>query len=117
MQNRRTRARVPVISIARLTPQGVQSKQYVLVRDISTEGLGIYSQEKYQKGDLVLIELTLTHENEKINESIPGEVVWTQPLPDKVHYAVGIRIDSMELEKPKLYEQIKLIEESNKRDS
>lgn len=111
MRSKRKRARIPLISIVRLTPEGMQSKEYVLIRDISTDGLGIYSKERYRKGDLVLVELTLTVQDEKIIETVSGKVVWTVPLPDQNHFAVGIQFEKMELERPKLYAQIKKLEE------
>ncbi len=111
MDDRRKHPRVPLISIARLTRQGLQEATTVLVRDISTHGLGIYSEEAYQNGDLVLIEFSLTAGDETVSESIMGEVVWIAPLPDKAHHAVGIRFDRMMEEKPKLYAHIKHLEE------
>ncbi|WDT75896.1 MAG: PilZ domain-containing protein [Candidatus Manganitrophus sp.] len=111
MRSKRKRARIPLISIARLTPEGMELKEYVLIRDISTDGLGIYSKQRYRKGDLVLVELTLTIQEEKIIESVSGKVVWVAPLPDQNHFAVGIQFEKMQLEKPKLYAHIKKLEE------
>jgi Tfp pilus assembly protein PilZ len=112
MLERRKHPRIPLISIARLTRQGLQSMSEVLVRDICTHGIGIYTQEAYEKGDLVLIHLALTADHhETIAESIMGEVVWIAPLSDGTHYAVGIRFDRMEHEKPNLYAHIKHLEE------
>lgn len=111
MHNKRKHRRIPLISIARLTRRGLQSMSEVLVRDICTHGIGIYTQEAYEKGDLVLIHLVLaTDHHETIAESIMGEVVWVAPLSDGTHYAVGIRFDRMEEEKPNLYAHIKHLE-------
>ncbi|TAK10238.1 MAG: PilZ domain-containing protein [Candidatus Manganitrophaceae bacterium] len=111
MPERRKYPRIPLISIARLTPQGMETVRSVLVRDISTHGVGIYSEEPYEKGELVVIHLALAAgQEETITESIAGEVAWVAPLPDGTHYSVGIRFDKMEIEKPRLYEHIKQLE-------
>lgn len=111
MHDRRKHPRISIISIARLTAQGLEAASSVLVRDISTHGVGIYSEEAYQKGDLVVIRLALpTEPHETITDSIAGEVAWIAPLPDGTHYAVGIRFDNMKVERPRLYAHIKHLE-------
>lgn len=114
MQDRRKYPRIPIVSIARLTLQGMEAEQPVLVRDISTHGVGIYSEEPYQQGDLVVIHLALTDSQfETITESVAGEVAWVTPLPDGAHYAVGIRFENMAVERPKLYTYVKRLEQLN----
>lgn len=110
---RRLHPRIPLISIARLSRQGIEAKSSVLVRDISTHGLGIYSREAFNKEELVLVELSLPTDEGTLEESILGEVAWIAPLSDGIHHAVGIRFDAMEKEKPKLYAQIKRLEAQN----
>lgn len=111
MLERRSHPRIPLISIARLTRQGMESINDILVQNICTHGIGIQSQEEYHKGEFVLIHLTLsTNHHEVLDESVIGEVVWANPLPDGVHYAAGIRFYRMEEEKPNLYAHIKHLE-------
>ncbi|MBI3804693.1 MAG: PilZ domain-containing protein [Nitrospirae bacterium] len=112
MDERREHVRIPLVSIARLTPQGLDSKRLVSIRDISTHGVGIYNcEEEYQKGEIVVIELHLTDADEALSDSISGEVVWVTPIHDGTRRSVGIRFDHMEQEKPKLYAFIKRLEE------
>lgn len=114
MQDRRKSPRIPIVSIARLTLEGMEKEKSVLVRDISTHGVGIYTEEAYQQGDLVVIHLVLTGDlSETITESVAGEVAWVTPLPDGTHYAVGIRFEDMEVERPKLYAYVKHLERIN----
>lgn len=111
MHDRRKYPRIPIVSIARLTLQGMEAEKPVLVRDISTHGVGIYTEEAYQHGDLVVIHLALTDDQfEVITESVAGEVAWVTPLPDGTHYAIGIRFDDMAVERPKLYAYVKRLE-------
>lgn len=111
MDDRRKHPRIPLISIARLTRQGIEVSHSVLVRDISTHGVGIYSEELYEKGELVLIDFALSAGDETVTESVAGEVAWVEPLPDRAHYAIGVRLDALQIEKPKLYQFIKRLEE------
>lgn len=114
MTERRKHPRIPIVSIARLTHQGMETEKSVLVRDISTHGVGIYTEERYQQGDLVVIHFDLTGDrSETITESVAGEVAWITPLPDGAHYAVGIRFENMEVERPKLFAYVKRLEEMN----
>lgn len=114
MQDRRKHPRIPIVSIARLTLQGMEAEKPVLVRDISTHGVGIYTEEAYQQGDLVVIHLALTGERfESVTESVAGEVAWVTPLPDGTHFAVGVRFEDMAVERPKLYAYVKRLEQMN----
>ncbi len=72
MHDRRKHPRIPIISIARLTRHGVEEARSVLIRDISTHGVGIYSEEAYQKGDLVLVAFSFSAGPETVAESIAG---------------------------------------------
>jgi Tfp pilus assembly protein PilZ len=114
MVDRRNHPRIPIISIARLTQQGMEAARSVLVRDISTHGVGIYTEEAYRQGDLVVIHLAFTRDpSETVTESVAGEVVWVTPLPDGTHYAVGIRFENMEVERPRLYAYVQRLEQMN----
>jgi len=114
MTERRKYPRILIVSIARLTHEGMESERSVLVRDISTHGVGIYTEEPYRQGDLVVIHLALTDDRfEVITESVAGEVAWGTPLPDGTHYAIGIRFDDMAVERPKLYAYVKHLEQMN----
>ena len=112
MRERRKHPRIPLVSIARLTRRGVEAARPVVIRDISTHGVGIYSDEAYLENELVLIHFSLSAAEGTLTDSMAGEVAWISPLPDGIHYTVGIRFDQMEIEKPKLYVHIKQLEEA-----
>lgn len=112
MENRRKSTRIPLITIARINRQGLESASEALVRDICTHGIGIYTKESYKKGDLILVHIALTTDkNETLDESIMGEVAWVSTMPGEYSYAVGIRFSNMIPEKPRLYNYIKHLEQ------
>lgn len=112
MRNKRGYPRIPCISIARLIRQGMESASEVLVRDICTHGVGIYTLEEYKQGEFVLVNITLpTDRHETLTESLTGEVVWTAAMQDGIHFAAGLRFDQMEKKRPGLYAHIKHLEE------
>ena len=48
-----------------------------------------------------------------INESVMGEVVWVNRIEEAEHYAVGLKFENLEKERPKLYAYLKHLEEIN----
>ncbi|WDT80394.1 MAG: response regulator [Candidatus Manganitrophus sp.] len=50
LYNRRSRFRIPMISISSLTRLGIHPTSDILVQDICTHGIGILCPEKFQKG-------------------------------------------------------------------
>lgn len=114
MHNRRRNLRIPFVSISSLTRLEPQSTSSILVQDICKHGMRLLSKEEFRKGESVLVQLIFSTDlQEKINDSIVGEVVWTNPLPDSIHYAVGIRFDDVEVEKPELYTYVKRLQQMN----
>ncbi len=111
MENRRKSPRIQLITMARLTPHGLQSTAEAYVRDISTGGIGVYVKGRYQVGDILLVKVSFkTAEGEMIKESLTGRVAWTQPL-EEGQLALGIEIANMERKHPKLYAYLKQQEE------
>ena len=112
MDNKRKAPRIPVISMARITPHGLQTSNEALVRDICTHGMGVYVKSPYQKGDALLIKIALqTDEKDLINETLMGRVAWVTPFQGEYKYAAGIEFHEMEKKNPKLYAYIKHLEE------
>lgn len=107
MENRRKAPRIPLITMARITPHGLQTSAEAFVRDISAGGIGVYVKGRYQAGDLLLVKVSLkTADGEAIREALTGRVAWTQSL-EEGQFAVGIEIADMEREHPKLHAYIK----------
>ena len=111
MENRRKHPRIPLATMARISPHGLQNTVDALVRDISTDGMGVYVKGPYQKGDVLLVKVSIkTDEGEVINASLHGLVAWATPLPETNQYAVGMEFHNMEKKNPALYAYIKRLE-------
>jgi hypothetical protein len=111
MENRRKALRIPLITMARITPHGLQTSAEAFVRDVSREGIGVYVKGRYQKGDLLLVKVSfMINQGETIRESLMGRVAWVKPL-EEGHQAVGIFLSDMEQKHPKLYTYIQQLEE------
>lgn len=114
MINRRKHLRIPMVMTVHITRKGAQTAAEAFVRDICTHGMGVHTNEVYKKGDVLLIDIALLNDKkEEIKGSIRGEVAWVEPLQEGGKYAVGIRFEHLDTEKPKLYEQIRRLEQSN----
>ncbi len=112
MEDRRRHPRIPFVMMVQATRNGTQKTSEAFVRDICTHGIGRYTDEAYEKGDVLLIDISLEDENkEQIRESILGDVVWVERLQEGSKYAVRIRFDGMDTEKSKLYEHIRRLEQ------
>lgn len=111
MENRRKHTRVPLVTMARITPHGLQNTIDALVRDMSAEGMGVYVKGPYQKGDLLLVKISMkTEEGEVINASLFGRVAWASLLEEPNQYAVGLEFHDLEKKNPALYAYIKRLE-------
>lgn len=107
MDNRRKGPRIPLITMARITPHGLQTGSEALVRDISTGGIGVYVKGRYQQGDMLLVKVSFdAGEGEIIKESLTGRVAWVKPL-EEGQSAVGIEIPDMERKHPSLFAYVK----------
>lgn len=112
MEDRRRHFRIPFVMTVHTTRKGTQKASEAFVRDICTHGMGIYTSEAYEKGDLLLIDISLQDDKKgQIRESILGEVAWVEHLQEGNKYALGIRFEHMDKEKPRLYEQIRRLEQ------
>lgn len=112
MEDRRRHPRIPFVMTVQTTRKGTQKTSEAFVRDICTHGIGLYTDEAYEKGDVLLIDISFQNDKkEQIKESIMGNVVWAERLPEGGKYAVGIRFNSMEREKPRLYAHIRRLEQ------
>jgi len=110
MQNNRKYPRIPVVMLVRLTPRGAQTTSDALVREVCTHGMGIYTQDHYEKGDFLIAEVSFVTEKGEINESVLTEVVWVNPIEESDQYAVGLHFDGLEKDKPQLYAYLKYLE-------
>jgi c-di-GMP-binding flagellar brake protein YcgR len=111
MENRRKNTRVPLMTIARITPHGLQNTVDALVRDISADGMGVYVKGSYQKGDALLVKILIrTDEGEVINESLFGRVAWAAALGSEGQYALGLEFQNIETKNPALYAYIRRME-------
>ena len=112
MENRRKSLRIPLITMARITPHGLQTTAEAFVRDVSVDGIGVYVKGRFQKGDLLLVKVSfVTNEGETIKESLRGEVAWIKPL-EEGQSAVGIQLPGMKGKHPKLYAYIRELEKT-----
>ena len=112
MENLRKHARIPITSVAHITPDGPQKSIEVFVRDISTYGLGGYMSCGYEKGDTLLVQLELsTTTGESIEASIQGQIIWSRKLNRGKKYAFGLEFQEMKKNHPKLYLYLKELEE------
>lgn len=99
------------MTIARITPHGLQNTVDASVRDLSVDGMGVCIKGPYQKGDMLLVKISLkTDEGGVISESLLGRVAWAAPLETKGQYAVGLEFHDMENKNPALYAYIKRLE-------
>jgi hypothetical protein len=114
MENRRKALRIPLITMARITPHGPQTSADAFVRDVSIEGIGVYVKGRYQQGDLLLVKVSfMVSQGETIKESLMGRVSWVKPL-EEGYLAVGIQLPDMEQKNPKLYAYIRQLEVSHR---
>lgn len=112
MEDRRRHLRIPFVMTVQTTRKGIQKTGEAFVRDICTHGMGIYTDEAYEKGDVLLIDISLQDDKKgQIKESIQGEVAWVEHLQEGGKYAVGIRFDGLDREKSTLYEHIRRLEQ------
>ena len=111
--NRRQFPRIPLIMTVPFVKQGTDQSDEAIIRTISTHGVGMYTKASLEKGDRLLIHLSLlTDQNQPVKESILGEVTWAAPEGKKGRYSVGIYFNQMEKEHPKLYSYVKRLEEA-----
>ncbi len=116
MENRRKTMRVPVASIAHITPQGLEKSMDVMIRDLSTSGMGCYVDHVCQKGDMMMtkIKLDLPGENAGvISALLLGQVVWVKELNEEGRYAVGLEFREMEKQYPDLYAHLQEMEQQS----
>lgn len=109
--NYRRYPRIPLSTRIHYTHQGYQQWNEALVRSISTHGMGIYTEKRMQKGDRIIIALSLlTDERDSLHESILGEVTWAGIGEEKKRYSAGVFFEEIEEKHPKLYGYLKRLE-------
>lgn len=110
MQDRRKSPRFPIANVANITANGPQGNSEVLVRDLSTTGMGCSGDIFYNKGDRVQVTIKLpTSTNDVIEESLTGKIAWVAKFEEEKEreYAYGIEFNDMESRNPKLYAYIR----------
>lgn len=111
MSNRRKSIRISLVSIAHITPHGLQDRSDVIVRDLSTGGMGGYVDHPCQKGDVLSVKIKLiTADNAVIVASLTACIAWIETLEDGKRYAIGLEFKEMERSNPKLYKHLKGLE-------
>ncbi len=112
MENRRKHLRIPITTVAHITPHGLQKSIEVFVRDVSTFGMGGYMNSGFNKGSMLLVKLKLlTANDETIEESIMGQIKWSRKLNRGGKYAFGLEFLEIQKDHPKLYLYLKELEE------
>ncbi len=110
MDDRRKSIRIPVATVAHITPHGLESSTKVMVRDLSTSGMGCISEHPYQKGDVLRVKIKLTTENkEAIVETLTARIAWVSEI-NVQKYALGIEFHDVELKNPNLYAYVMNLE-------
>ena len=103
--------RIPLTTRVRITPPGIEKWSGALIRSISTHGMGLYTDNRVRKGDLLVIELSLvTDENEALHELILGEVVWAATGEAKKRYTAGVYFGDIQEKHEKLHAYLKRLE-------
>lgn len=111
--NRRRYPRIPLVAPVRFTDDRLHLTGRAVLRQIATHGAGLYTAEPVEKGDRLLVELSLvTDRNESLNESILGQVVWSAPLAAEGRRSVGVFFEKLEEDHPKLYSYVSRLEEA-----
>lgn len=110
-ENRRNAWRLPVATMAHFTPRGEQITIKATVRDISTQGMGAAVDYPYQKGEKILVKITLTSPSHKVIEgSVIGWVTRVSQNSSDDPYVVGLEFREMEKQDPKLYSYLQGLE-------
>ncbi len=110
MENKRKNIRIPIATIAHITPHGLQKGSEVMVRDLSTEGMGCYVDHACQKGDMMLVKVKLDLPGEDsgvIQATLMGQIIWVKLMNEEKKYAVGLEFRDMASRHPRLYEYLK----------
>lgn len=113
MENKRRKMRIPVATIAHITPHGLQKGSEVMVRDLSTEGMGCYVNHACQKGDMMLVKVRLDLPGEDsgvIQATLMAQIMWVKLMSEEKKYAVGLEFRDMESRHPKLYAHLQDLE-------
>jgi len=108
--------RIPIATIAHITPHGLQKGSEVMVRDLSTEGMGCYVDHACQKGDMMLVKIKLDlpgDDSGVIQATLMGQIIWVKLMNEEKKYAVGLEFRDMESRHPKLHEHLQDLEKQN----
>ncbi|MFQ5597926.1 MAG: PilZ domain-containing protein [Nitrospiria bacterium] len=120
MEDRRRSIRIPIATVAHITPHGLQTAAEVVVRDLSVKGMGCSADTCFQKGDMLLIKLNLnTTQGETMTESLVGRIAWISeshpqngdPVDQAYRYAFGIEFRQAKESNPQFYDYLQSLEE------
>ncbi len=113
MDNRRKSLRIPIVSIAHVTHQENQLTAKILIRDLSTTGLGGYINCPCQKGDRLLVDLKLTSADHEVFEArLRGEICWSTEINKGEKYAFGLVFPDMAVQHPGVYAYLLTLEKN-----
>ncbi len=111
MENRRKSLRIPIATIAHITPHGMQSSTEAEILDLSTGGMSCHVDHLCQKGDIILTKVRLDlpgPDSGVIQSSLMGRVVWVKLLDEEEKkYAVGLEFNDMKNRNPRLHAYLK----------
>lgn len=111
MEERRKSLRIKMATMAQVTPHGLQTAIDIMVRDLSTGGMGGYADRPFRPGTLLLLKITLkTEDNSVIAERLQAKIAWTTKIDGDGKYAFGAEFLNMEKNNPRLYAYLKDME-------
>ena len=111
-ESRRNYLRIPIVTTAHATSLGHQISAKVVVRDISVEGMGGYTNCPYEKGEIIRVKLKFTLPyNRVVGESILAEVRWSAKVDQGERYAFGFRFYDVQEKNPGLYTYLRELED------
>lgn len=112
MESRRNYLRIPMVSTAHVTSHGHHIIAKVVVRDISVEGMGGYTNCPYEKGEIIRVKLKFSLSYDRVvEESVLAEVRWSTKVDQGKRYAFGFRFYDVQEKKPKLYAFLRELED------
>lgn len=113
MVNPRKAQRVRIAKIANISIDGIQETTKVIVRDLSTTGMGCITDRVFNKGDTLQVEIELnTSTGKVIKESLTGIVARVTKHETEKKHTFGMEFRDMEKRYPRIYAYIKRLEDS-----
>ncbi len=114
MEERRKSLRIKMASMAQVTPHGLQTAIDIMVRDLSTGGMGGYADRPFRPGTMLLFKITLkTENNSVIAERLQAKIAWTTKMDGEGKHAFGAEFLDMETNNPRLYAYLQDLEKAS----